>query len=911
MSDQVKPPAQAKDQDADNSGLPPKRRKPNPKSRAVGGKQTHQACSTCKAKKIRCDSSRPRCSYCALRNRECTYPPVYKRAVCSQALGYLVSDRLIISHVDYLKAKMKEYEAKLGIPGPRPENANEKQIPQTVENEEGLGVQPPGQPSGTEPTISDSTSGLVFDAISGNESNGFDDDASEGTPVMDGMVEMGNNTFYGDTSSFHFAMNIKASTKKEITSPGERQKEDKYDFHKESFFCLGEKGMLDEQESYSFIKSYILSSNFNSLPARHIATCLLDRYFSTCHPIWPFNLEDVTRKKFNQTWESNEKQSPLWIAQLNLIFALACQCYEDEPELESTITDAYQTGRQFYFRARNLIVATAFNYSSVQMVRALLLMAQYQQYTLRANESWLAIGHATRMAQGLGLHVSNPIDDGLPPEEREVRKRLWWGCFCLDRVSSMVYGRPIRSVQVNLKASQSNLPLADDDIYIARGQKQPEGVPSLNAFFLTNIKMYYIVDEILSRLHGPKMPQINYHELDLNDSDSWELSESLENRVLCTLTTIIQFDRILMKGLDARPDFLKFTPGSITPIGDLPFPILNQKNMLNARFLGLRILLHRQSLLFLLQKPETRSWPQSKPGLWRSPFSDVSAEPATTTSTSNETTPPTPFEISMAQLSAGICATSAQQLIELIDYWRPLRLSQVWALDFHSVFTSLCVLFAVMALRDEDRVAVYPDIQKAKDLVRRGFGIIHMVRHRDEKRVERSERFLRRLMKATCPPRQQQQQQPQQQPNRPEPKNPHFSNTAPAKTTDNPTAVTSNTNTNIKLPNYSTTTPSQNQPSTQTPSFNLPPSSTNQPIIDAHAYWTDGMPTATTQWLQPDADENDLDILQNMTDPNSMEDLFHDSFNLWNTFDFQGGWRDQEEREMEMEMGLGLGGVGV
>ena len=45
---------------------------------------TRQACMGCKRRKVKCDSAKPACGYCAQRNKECVYPSPYKRASCSQ-----------------------------------------------------------------------------------------------------------------------------------------------------------------------------------------------------------------------------------------------------------------------------------------------------------------------------------------------------------------------------------------------------------------------------------------------------------------------------------------------------------------------------------------------------------------------------------------------------------------------------------------------------------------------------------------------------------------------------------------------------------------------------------------------------------------------------------------------------------
>jgi hypothetical protein len=164
-----------------------------------------------------------------------------------------------------------------------------------------------------------------------------------------------------------------------------------------------------------------------------VAKALLERYFTAVHPVWPFLLEDATRSQFDRTWASDDPPSPIWMAQLNLIFSLGCQFYETDLDKSTPLNDVYEAGRQFYQRGRSFVVANAFNTCNISMLQALLLMAQYQQGTMKANQCWLTIGHATRMAQGLGLHVSQQAHYPVPPAEQELHKRLWWGCFSLDR----------------------------------------------------------------------------------------------------------------------------------------------------------------------------------------------------------------------------------------------------------------------------------------------------------------------------------------------------------------------------------------------------------------------------------------------------------------------------------------------
>ncbi len=285
---------------------------------------------------------------------------------------------------------------------------------------------------------------------------GVDDSDSDSTtesPITDGMVEY-NATFPGasrvgesfeSSATFDFALKIRASMTETSKSdprseriphifPGLSTATGNYGVSPATSAGESTTKKADHQNDPSnldALKSYLNQSSLMFLPQRHVANALFDHYFATVHPIWPFLIEDATRERFNLTWSSNDTLKPIWLAQLNLIFALACQFYDSDAG--APLIDVYNEGRRFYERANGFIVAHAFNICSIFMLQILLLAVQYQQGTMRPNECWLTTGHATRMALGLGLHTNSRLPDSVDRLERQLRKRLWWGCFALDR----------------------------------------------------------------------------------------------------------------------------------------------------------------------------------------------------------------------------------------------------------------------------------------------------------------------------------------------------------------------------------------------------------------------------------------------------------------------------------------------
>lgn len=245
----------------------------------------------------------------------------------------------------------------------------------------------------------------------------------------------------------------------------------------------------------------------------------------------------------------------------------------------------------------------------------------------------------------------------------------------------MIYGRPIGIPHLHMSKNQHNLPLATDDKYIALRQEQPEALPSINAFFHSTVRLYYVMDEILEILHEITAGARSSSRYSIEAGDSAQ-HQSGGPTALNLLTEIVQLDGRLMSWHDSLPDFLKFSIDRLEPNEDCALWLRRQKHILKNRFLGMRILLHRQTLLFLLQPPETRIWPQKMSHRWPPLFSDVSSDNVTRTSTSlGQKGSHSSFEDAIAHLSASICVSSAELQIESIDACRPQRLSGAWWWD--------------------------------------------------------------------------------------------------------------------------------------------------------------------------------------------------------------------------------------
>jgi hypothetical protein len=161
------------------------------------------------------------------------------------------------------------------------------------------------------------------------------------------------------------------------------------------------------------------------LPPRRTTDHLLHIYFKYVHTLFPWLHEPSFRSQYEEIWHTNPQieEDPLFYCLLNLVLALGCQF--------STLFESTQhSGDTFFIRAKTLLGLSIFDVGTLRVVQALLLMGSYLQSTNRPNQCWNVLGMGIRVAQGLGLHIE-PSEGDLV--ERELRRRVWWGCVLMDR----------------------------------------------------------------------------------------------------------------------------------------------------------------------------------------------------------------------------------------------------------------------------------------------------------------------------------------------------------------------------------------------------------------------------------------------------------------------------------------------
>lgn len=173
-----------------------------------------------------------------------------------------------------------------------------------------------------------------------------------------------------------------------------------------------------------------ITDAYKVLPTRRQADHLLGVYWLYVDPLYPFLDKARWEKSYRAIFDgvATAIDEQIFLASLNVIFALSSQL------IESQDPDQREESSRVYFdRAQGLLPLNTWEPASIELLQYLLLTSQYLQSTERPHQTWMVVGSAVRIAQGIGLHLSETSAEHSDPKERELLRRIWYGCVLMDR----------------------------------------------------------------------------------------------------------------------------------------------------------------------------------------------------------------------------------------------------------------------------------------------------------------------------------------------------------------------------------------------------------------------------------------------------------------------------------------------
>ncbi|PSN71054.1 C6 transcription factor [Corynespora cassiicola Philippines] len=443
------------------------------------------ACSACRVRKSRCDGQRPSCASCLGLGFACQYES-------TESTNVLVRK-------DYLF----ELEQRVA--------ANERMLQQLDHLLRGH--------------LSDCANGEVLHPPSSamtvradespHRANELEEPRDEDTST-NGMamtfIEEPTSAFFGESSNISFAhLLLRATAAVRQPTPTVQTAADRDCVLVQS--STGRPSHLPPSPSAT--SSDLPKLSITTLPSTEDMDGMLDVYFDTCGVVFPCIHEGTMRKTYAECKANGfARVRRTWLGTLNMIFAMATKFDRDGDDIASAKSRLEQSN-VFYKRAMELCDDLSKRVISLEIVHYLVLVVLFCQGTQRSAQAWNMHGVLVRSAVALGLQ-SGRSRDGLDPRTEESRRRTWLVIYCLDKLLSMVYGRPAAILDEHMAGEQTISvlhQLSPDALF--------DTMDLPGQFLAVSSRLYHLMSQSLVKQYGAN---INYENSGLDELASLQAS---------------------------------------------------------------------------------------------------------------------------------------------------------------------------------------------------------------------------------------------------------------------------------------------------------------------------------------------------------------------------------------------------
>lgn len=204
----------------------------------------------------------------------------------------------------------------------------------------------------------------------------------------------------------------------------------------------------------------------NSLPPRYLATSLIQNYLDNIFVLMPFFSETDLMSSVSAVYqESGRHAKPIdhWFVRMVLAISSGAA--------SQTKGDANDETALRHAAAAIAHSEAVLHPGSISGIQAILLLVQYSMIEPGYFRTWDLIGMASRVMVDLGLHVEPSRESKMSKEALDIRRKVFYCVYTLDRNISIAYGRvfsftddsaavflPISSSKVSPKSDASPAP---------------------------------------------------------------------------------------------------------------------------------------------------------------------------------------------------------------------------------------------------------------------------------------------------------------------------------------------------------------------------------------------------------------------------------------------------------------------
>lgn len=177
---------------------------------------------------------------------------------------------------------------------------------------------------------------------------------------------------------------------------------------------------------------------------RERSDALVDSFFELIDPIYHYVPSGWFYQRYNKSWDAVTALADPLADSIGLIEVPLAQELAlvyvvlglGDLVSERTMANVLIPASMQLLRISNFLASP-----SLDTLHTLCFFAVYLQHQGKLSEHWPLLGLVIRLAQSMALH-RDPSLINLPPQEGEVRRRLFWTIAAQDTALSLMFGRP-------------------------------------------------------------------------------------------------------------------------------------------------------------------------------------------------------------------------------------------------------------------------------------------------------------------------------------------------------------------------------------------------------------------------------------------------------------------------------------
>ncbi|CAI5759133.1 unnamed protein product [Candida verbasci] len=183
-----------------------------------------------------------------------------------------------------------------------------------------------------------------------------------------------------------------------------------------------------------------------ALPSRNLLSQIL-RLFSinVNQAIYLFDMKEFKKTIVDPIYTNYSECKTKQIVLINLVISIGILYAEsiNDPMLIELQQGMNQIHSHSYFEYGMYLTKKNLTKSKLWITEACALAYVYYQFKSQRNSAWLILGYAIRNAEAIGIHRKFLNDSYKDVEYVKHRRRLFRSLYLMDRISSIILGRPL------------------------------------------------------------------------------------------------------------------------------------------------------------------------------------------------------------------------------------------------------------------------------------------------------------------------------------------------------------------------------------------------------------------------------------------------------------------------------------